>query len=46
MRDSLGQVLPAGAKSYGHKTALVFGGRSFNFVEVNELSKVEAGGGG
>ena len=38
MLENLGQVLPAGARRYGGKTALVSGGREFSFDELNELS--------
>lgn len=35
MLENLGQVLPAGARRYGGKTALVSGGREFSFDELN-----------
>ena len=44
MLDSLAEVLPAGAQKYGKKTALVCGGRSFSFTELNNLSDRIANG--
>ena len=38
MIDSLGQVLPEGAKNYGDKTALIFKGQSFSYRELNVMS--------
>ncbi|HEY6330583.1 MAG TPA: AMP-binding protein, partial [Blastocatellia bacterium] len=38
MVDSLGQVLGSAARKYGSKTALVTGGRSFSFAELDALS--------
>ena len=38
MLDSLGQVLPEGAKNYGDKTALIFKGQSFSYRELNAMS--------
>jgi long-chain acyl-CoA synthetase len=38
MLESLGQILPAGAKKYGTKTALVCGDRPFSYIELNQLS--------
>jgi long-chain acyl-CoA synthetase len=38
MLESLGQILPAGAKKYGAKTALVCGDRQFSYIELNQLS--------
>lgn len=38
MLENLGQVLPCGAKKYGDKTAVVTGGRSFSFSDLNHLS--------
>lgn len=44
MLETLGQVLPVGAKKYGNKTALVSGGRAFSFHELNDLSARLASG--
>ncbi len=38
MLETLGEVLPASARRYGDKTALVVGGRRLSFHELNELS--------
>ena len=38
MLQTLGEVLPASARQYGDRTALVTGGRRFSFNELNELS--------
>lgn len=38
MLNSLAEVLPAGARRYGAKTALVCGDRSFSFAELCDLS--------
>jgi long-chain acyl-CoA synthetase len=38
MLENLGQVLPVAAQTYGDKTALVIGGRSFSFNDLNDLS--------
>ena len=38
MLETLGEVLPASARRFGDKTALVFGGRRFSFHELNQLS--------
>ena len=38
MLETLGEVLPASARQYGDKTALVVGGRRFSFNELNALS--------
>ncbi len=38
MLETLGEVLPASARQYGDRTALVIGGRRFSFSELNELS--------
>jgi long-chain acyl-CoA synthetase len=44
MLESLGEILPRGAKLYGDKTALVFAGREFSFKELDDLSDRLAGG--
>ena len=44
MLESLGEVLPAAARQFGDKTALVFDGRSFSFNELNEKSNRLANG--
>ena len=38
MLDSLGQVLPHAASTFGDQTALVIEGRSFSFRELDDLS--------
>ena len=38
MLETLGEVLPASARRFGDKTALVFDGRRFSFNELNQLS--------
>ena len=38
MLETLGEVLPASARRFHDKTALVVGGRKFSFSELNELS--------
>jgi long-chain acyl-CoA synthetase len=38
MLDSLGQVLPHAARTFGDQTALVIEGRSFSFRELDDLS--------
>ena len=38
MLDTLGEVLPASARRFRDKTALVVGDRKFSFSELNELS--------
>ena len=38
MLKTLGEVLPAAARQFGDKTALVTGGRRFSFHELNQLS--------
>jgi hypothetical protein len=38
MIESLGAVLPHAATRFGDKTALVSGGRSFSFRELDDLS--------
>ncbi len=38
MLDSLGQVLPHAARTFGDRTALVIDGRSFSFRELDGLS--------
>ena len=38
MLETLGEVLPASARRFGDKTALVFDGRRFSFHELNQLS--------
>ena len=38
MLQTLGEVLPASARQFGDKTALVVGGRRLSFNELNELS--------
>ncbi len=38
MLTSLGQLLPKASEDYGQKTALVFGGQRFSFIELNDLS--------
>ena len=38
MLKTLGEVLPAAARRFGDRTALVAGGRRFGFRELNELS--------
>ena len=43
MLQTLGEVLPASARRFGDKTALVTGGRRFSFNELNELSNRLAG---
>ncbi len=44
MLESLGEVLPAAARQFGDKTALVFDGRSFSFNELEEKSNRLANG--
>jgi long-chain acyl-CoA synthetase len=44
MLESLAQVLVAGARKYGPKTALVFGNRSFSYIDLFELSGKLANG--
>ena len=44
MLETLGEVLPASARRFGDKTALVTGGRSLGFNELNELSNRLANG--
>ena len=44
MLNSLGLVLPQAAEKFGDETALVFEGREFSFVELNELSDRMANG--
>ena len=44
MLETLGEVLPASARKFGDKTALVVGGRRFGFNELNELSNRLANG--
>jgi len=44
MLQTLGEVLPAAARRFGDKTALVFDGRSFSFNELNEKSNRLANG--
>ncbi len=44
MLQSLGEVLPAAARQFGDKTALVFDGRAFSFNELNEKSNRLANG--
>ena len=43
MFDSLGELLPAAARRFGDKAALVIGGRSFSFGELDRLSNRAAG---
>ena len=38
MLETLGEVLPASARRFGDKTALVFDGRRFSFNVLNQLS--------
>ncbi len=38
MLQTLGQILPASAKRFGDKTALIFEGRSFSYNELEKLS--------
>ena len=42
MLDSLGQVLPHAAQTFGDRTALVADGRSFSFRELDDLSSALA----
>ena len=44
MLETLGEVLPASARRFGDKTALVIGGRRFTFNELNALSNRLANG--
>ena len=44
MLETLGEVLPAAARRFGDRTALVTGGRRFSFHELNELSNRLANG--
>ena len=44
MLETLGEVLPASARRFGDKTALVTGGRRYTFNELNELSNRLANG--
>ena len=44
MLETLGEVLPASARRFGDKTALVAGGRQLTFNELNELSNRLANG--
>src|ERR1700751_4404339 len=42
MLDSLGQVLPHAARSFGDRTALAIDGRTFSFRQLDELSSALA----
>ena len=42
MLNSLGQVLPAAARRFGDKVALVAGGRTFSFRQLDQLSSTLA----
>ena len=42
MLNSLGQVLPAAARRFGDKVALVAGGRTFTFRQLDQLSSTLA----
>lgn len=44
MLGTIGEVLPRAARIYGDKTALVSGGRSFSFAELDALSNRLANG--
>lgn len=44
MLETIGEVLPRAARIYGDKTALVSGGRSFSFAELDALSNRLANG--
>jgi long-chain acyl-CoA synthetase len=44
MLETLGQVLPVAARTYGDKIALICGGRSFSFTELHDLSARLANG--
>jgi len=44
MLQTLGQILPASAKRFGDKTALIFEGRSFSYNELEKLSNQLANG--
>jgi len=44
MLQTLGEVLPKAARSFGDKTALIFGDRSFSFTELDALSNRLANG--
>ena len=44
MLETLGEVLPASARRFGDRTALVTGGRRLTFNELNELSNRLANG--
>ena len=44
MLQTLGEVLPAAARRFGGKTALVFEGRRFSFRTLDELSSRLASG--
>ena len=44
MLETLGEALPASARRFGDKTALITGGRSFSFHELNQLSNRLANG--
>ena len=44
MLKTLGEVLPASARRFGDKTALVVGGRKFSFNELDDLSNRLANG--
>lgn len=44
MLETLGQILSVATRRYGHKTALICGGRSFSFAELHDLSSRLANG--
>ena len=38
LQKTIGQILPEAAAKFGNKTALVFNGRDFSFIELNTLT--------
>lgn len=44
LNKTIGQILPEATAKFGDKTALIFGGRSFSFAEIDTLSNRVANG--
>ena len=44
LNKTIGQILPEATAKFGDKTALIFGGRSSSFAEIDTLSNRVANG--